>query len=46
MELSDYFKENEAVISEPVEISIKFNKDLINVGPKPAERIQNNNENL
>ena len=31
MELSDYFKENETIISDPVEISNKFNEYFINV---------------
>ena len=46
MELSDYFKESETIISDPVEISNKFNEQFINVGPKLAERIQNNNVNF
>ena len=46
MELSDYFKVNETVISDPVEISNKFNEYFINVGPKLAEKIQNNNVNF
>ena len=46
MELSDYFKENETIISDPVKISNKFNEYFINVGPKLAERIQNNNVNF
>ena len=46
MELSDYFKENETIISDPVEISNKFNEHFITVGPKLAERIQNNNVNF
>ena len=46
MQLSDYFNENETIISDPVEISNKFNEYLINVGPKLAERIQNNNVNF
>ena len=45
-ELSDYFKENETIISDPVEISNKFNEYFINVGPKLAERIQNINVNF
>ena len=46
MELSDYFKENETIISDPVEISNKFNEYFINVRPKLAERIENNNVNF
>ena len=46
MELSNYFKENETIISDPVEISNKFNEYFISVGPKLAERIQNNNVNF
>ena len=46
MELSDYFKENETIINDPVEISDKFNEYFINVGLKLAERIQNNNVNF
>ena len=46
MELSDYFKVNETVISDSVEISNKFNEYFINVGPKLAEKIQNNNVNF
>ena len=46
MELSDYFKENETIISDVVEISNKFNEYFINVGPKLAERIQNNDVNF
>ena len=46
MELSDHFKVNETMTSDPVEISNKFNEYFINVGPKLAERIQNNNVNF
>lgn len=41
-----YFKENETLISDPVEISSKFNEYFLSVGPKLAERIQNNNVNF
>jgi len=37
MELSDYFKENETIINDPVEMSNKFNEYFINAGPKLAE---------
>ena len=46
MELSDYFEENEHLISDPAEISNKFNEYFINIGPKLAEKIQNNNANF
>lgn len=46
MELPDNFKQNETLISDPVEISNKFNEYFINVGPKLADRIQNNNVNF
>ena len=46
MELSDYFKVNETVISDSVEISNTFNEYFINVGPKLAEKIPNNNVNF
>ena len=38
-ELPDHFKENETVITDPAEISNKFNEYFINVGPNLASKI-------
>ena len=38
-ELPDHFKENETLITDPTEISNKFNEYFINVGPNLATKI-------
>ena len=46
MELPDNFKEDDILISDPVEISNKFNEYFINIGPKLADKINDNNVNI
>ena len=42
-ELPDFLKKDESLITDPVEISNKFNEYSINVGPKLANKIHDNN---
>ncbi len=46
MELPDHLKEDDILISDPVEKSNKFNEYFINVGPKLADKIKDNNVNI
>ena len=45
-ELSDCFLGNETLITDPTEISNKFNEYFVNVGPKLASKIPDSDANL
>ena len=45
-ELQDCFVQNETLISDPTEISNKFNEYFVNVGPNLASKIAGTNVNL